>query len=279
MNSPFFSIIIPTFNRAAVICRAIDSVLKQSFTDFELIIIDDGSTDQTLKEISHYAGLHIYSIQNTGVSAARNLGATYARAQWLCFLDSDDEWEVNKLQVLHEYILNNPSYKLVHSNEIWIRSGKRVNLKNKHLKSGGDLFIDSLEFCKISPSATAIKKDVFFELGGFREDFEVCEDYDLWLKFTSLYKVGFIKDSLVIKYGGASDQLSIKFFAMDSWRIQSLDWILMNRALCEDKKNEAIKVILKKAKVLLKGYIKYEHLKKAKELELIINKYSQNPKE
>ncbi len=83
------------------------------------------------------------------------------------------------------------------------KEGKRVNLKHKHQKGGGDQFLPSLELCLISPSATAMEREFFFELGGFREDFPVCEDYDLWLKVTSLMEIGYIDTPICVKHGGA----------------------------------------------------------------------------
>jgi glycosyltransferase involved in cell wall biosynthesis len=275
MSSIHFSIITPSFNRCDLLKRSITSVLKQTYKDFELIIIDDGSTDDTksLIEKEFPQVKYIYT-QNQGVSAARNLGVKNSKYDWVCFLDSDDQWHESKLEAYAKYIAENRNCKLLHSNEVWYRNGVRVNQMKKHQKGGGDQFENSLEFCTISPSTVCMRKDIFLELGGFREDFEVCEDYDLWLKFTSLYLVDFIKEPLINKFGGHEDQLSTKFFAMDAWRIKSLCWVLENRDLDIKRAHKLKTVLLKKCTVLKKGYEKHAHFEKAQKLDLLISKYS-----
>jgi hypothetical protein len=116
-----------------------------------------------------------------------------------------------------------------------------------------------------------LRKDVLIELGCFREDFLVCEDYDLWLKLTSKYDVGFIDQELIIKYAGHQDQLSYKFVAMDYWRIKSIDWILKSHSLNDEKRNAAMKVLKKKTRLLLKGYLKHNNLTNYDEILSISN--------
>ncbi|MEX0799193.1 MAG: glycosyltransferase [Bacteriovoracaceae bacterium] len=272
MNSPFFSVITPAYNRAYTLERAIESVQIQKFKDWELIVIDDGSTDDTAKVLEAHAGpakIKIVKTDNHGVSMARNIGARKAQGEWLAFLDSDDEWLPQKLQRQFDFIQNFPDIKLVHTEEIWIRNGVRVNPKKKYKKGGGDQFLPSLKLCAISPSATAIRKDVFSVLGGFREDFPVCEDYDLWLKFTSLYPTGFIEDALLKKFGGHCDQLSGKYKAMDYWRCLSLAWILKNRELSQEKRKAALDVLSEKLSILAHGYKKRENFEGLKKIEEI----------
>jgi glycosyltransferase involved in cell wall biosynthesis len=267
-----FSVIIPTYNRAHTIERAIESVLNQTFKDFELIVVDDGSTDKTLALLKKYDGkIKLFTQNNQGVSATRNFAVEHANGSWLAFLDSDDEWLSHKLQLQFDFIQQNNNYPLVHGEEIWIRNGTRVNPKKKHQKGGGDQFLASLKLCAISPSVAVIKKDIFLELGGFREDFPACEDYDLWLKLTSLYEVGFIDNPLVKKYGGHGDQLSQKFKAMDYWRVKSIAWVLENRNLSYEKKDHAVKVLKKKAKILLQGYQKHQNLEHYEEVLKLYN--------
>lgn len=271
------SVIIPTFNRASTIIRAVDSVLAQSYQDFELIIVDDGSTDNTKELLAQYIQenkvIYLYQ-ENGGVSKARNYAVSKAKGQWISFLDSDDAWLENKLELQVRYIESHPETKLIHGEEIWIRNGKRVNPKKKHQKSGGQIFKRSLELCLISPSAVMLRRDLFLEMDGFREDFEVCEDFDLWLKITSLYEVAFIEEPIIMKFGGHEDQLSRKFFAMDYWRIKSLFWILENRELDRDLQCDVIDVILRKGRVLITGYRKHQNLKDLPEVESIVESAS-----
>lgn len=275
MNKPFFSVIIPTFNRALALEHALKSVDEQTFRNFELIVVDDGSTDNT-KDICEKFELNYIKTENRGVSAARNLAVKNSTGEWLCFLDSDDRWLPHKLQSQFDFIQENPKFPLVHGDEIWIRNGVRVNPMKKHAKAGGDQFIRSVDLCCISPSCVALKKELFIELGGFREDFPVCEDYDLWLKITSKFEVGYIDDFLIKKYGGHEDQLSKKYFAMDYWRVKSIDWILKNTILDIEKKEYVVKSLIIRAQRLVKGYIKHENLKNIDEIEEILRQYKKS---
>jgi len=261
------SVIIPVFNREETIKRALESVFNQTYKDFEVIIIDDGSTDKTLSLAKEFP-VEIITQNNHGVSHARNRGIEKARGEYIALLDSDDEWLPKKLelQIAKQSIC-------CHTEEIWIRDGVRVNQMKKHKKGGGDQFIPSLGLCLISPSSVLLKREVFDEIGMFREDYPVCEDYDLWLKLTSLYEIDFIDTPLIKKYGGHEDQLSRKFFAMDYWRIKSIDWILQNRKLSSQQREACLKVLAKKTRVLLNGYQKHQNMDNFSEIQSIRSTY------
>ena len=259
---PFFTAIIPTFNRLATIERAIDSVLNQvACGGVELFVVDDGSSDGTSELVTSKYGsrVRLFRTENRGVSAARNLAAQNASGQWLAFLDSDDEWFQDKLKRQRDFIEQNPDISIVHGEEIWIRRGVRVNAMKKHQKRGGNLFLDCLPLCCISPSTVVLKKDLFFQVGGFREDFVVCEDYDLWLKITREHSVGFIDTPLITKFGGHEDQLSRRFVAMDYWRLKSLSSIL-TMPLSAEHREAALAEFVRKKKILLKGYRRHQNL-------------------
>jgi glycosyltransferase involved in cell wall biosynthesis len=269
---PFFSVIIPTYNRLPFLQRAVASVQAQTFTNYELIVVDDGSTDQTDAWLQ-LEDIRFCRIPHSGVSAARNFGVQQAKGEWLCFLDSDDRWLPQKLQKQFAFIQDNPAYDLVHGDEIWIRNGVRVNPHNKHRKEGGDIFVRSLELCLISPSVAAIKRQTFLDLGGFREDFPACEDYDLWLKFTAIREVGFIADFLIEKYGGHADQLSQKYKAMDYWRVQSIDHLLSSNQLSPSKRQAAIATLIRKGNILMRGYQKHGRIKAQKTIDTFLKKW------
>lgn len=255
-----FSVIIPTFNRAHVLSRAIESVLSQSYPHFEIIVIDDGSTDETQNVLSKYPRIKILKTINQGVSAARNVGINIACNPWICFLDSDDEWLESKLQLQAKFLTEHPSFKIVHGEEIWIRNGVRVNPMKKHQKGGGDQFAQSLKMCVISPSTVCLHRELLEEFKGLDESFEVCEDYDLWLKITQKYPVGYIENELIKKYGGHEDQLSRKYKAMDYYRVKSM-YQLTHRAILSSSQLEQLKKELaKKAKILLAGYQKHNNM-------------------
>lgn len=254
------SVIIPTYNRSTVLQRAIDSVLAQSFTHFELIIVDDGSDDNThelLLSLIDSQKIKYFKQNNLGVSAARNLGAKNANGDYLAFLDSDDEWLPNKLAIQNDYLSNFPDLQIVYTDEIWIRNGKKVNQKAIHKKSGGRIFLACLQQCLIAPSSVLIKKSLFDSLNGFDESFVVCEDYDLWLKISSIHDIGFISKPLIIKYGGHSDQLSTKYFAMDFWRVKSMINIVKNYNLSDHEKINIKDSIKRRSDILKAGYQKY----------------------
>lgn len=261
------SVIIPVFNREETIKRALESVFNQTYKDFEVIVIDDGSTDKTLSLAKEFP-VEIITQKNHGVSHARNRGIEKARGEYIALLDSDDEWLPKKLELQMQ-----KQSVCCHTEEIWIRDGVRVNQMKKHKKGGGDQFIPSLGLCLISPSSVLLRRDVFDEIGMFREDYPVCEDYDLWLKLTSLYEIDFIDTPLIKKYGGHEDQLSRKFIAMDYWRIKSIDWILQNRKLNTEQREACLKVLAKKTRVLLNGYQKHQNMDNFSEIQSIRSTY------
>lgn len=258
MNSPLVSVIIPTYNRGYIIERAIKSVLSQSYKNFELIVVDDGSTDDTKFRLENYPMKYLHQ-ENRGVSHARNRGLEVANGEYICFLDSDDEWLESKLDKQVRFFIDNPNMKWVHTEEIWIRNGKRVNQMKKHQKSGGDQFIPSLNLCLIGASTVMMQKEVLVEQKGFNKDYIVCEDYDLWLRLLLSYEVGFIEKPLIHKYGGHEDQLSLKYFAMDYWRVRTLSELLGSE-LSEQRLRAVCEVGARKAKRLIQGYRKHNNL-------------------
>ncbi len=270
---PLFSVIIPAFNRYELTKRAVDSVLAQTFHDYSLVLVDDGSTDNTRHMEEEYRGRITYIRQeNMGVSSARNRGIGASDSAHIAFLDSDDEWLPGKLGSHFNYIRENRGAGIHQTAERWIRKGKRVNHGEKHLKRGGEIFMDSLELCLISPSAVCIDREIFEKFGLFDKDLPACEDYDLWLRITSVEKAGLINDELVIKYGGHPDQLSGKFWGMDRFRVYSIIKLLNNQGcgIRMDYLEAARNVALKKCRILLDGAVKRDKNDFARGIELIM---------
>lgn len=248
------SVIIPTFNRKETLKRAIQSVEMQSYTPYEIIVIDDGSDDGTKEWLKdNYPNVKYIYQMNSGVSSARNKGIKFARGDWIALLDSDDEWLPSKLKDQANEIELNPAAKFLHTNEIWIRNGVRVNQMKKHKKYGGYIFEKCLDMCRISPSSVLIKKDIFDEIGMFDETLKVCEDYDLWLRFASKYPVHFLDQPLIKKYGGHSDQLSKVDDGIESYRIRSLKKIMNSGILNKKQKTITKDVLVKKMYIYAKG--------------------------
>ncbi|MFY7993848.1 MAG: glycosyltransferase family 2 protein [Bacteriovoracaceae bacterium] len=257
---PFIDIIIPTHNRATLLKRAIDSVLNQSFSDFHLIVVDDGSTDHTqeiLGEYQQHSQVTLLEKLNSGVSSARNFGVAHSSASWIAFLDSDDEWLPLKLQKAVDFIKVHPSIEFIHTDETWIRNGVRVNPPLKYKKDQENLFERSLEFCIISPSTSLMTRALFDKYGPFNESYPVCEDYDLWNKILAFDNIGYLPDQLTKKYGGHEDQLSTRYVAMDYWRFCSLCELYSDPRLTSIQREQIRTALIVKADFLKKGLTKY----------------------
>ena len=251
------SVIIPTFNRLSLISRAIDSVLKQTHKPFEIIVVDDGSSDNTSTFIkNNYKSVKLIKQKNLGVSKARNVGIKNSSGDWIALLDSDDEWKKNKLEVQIKSLSEYDYYSVCHTNEIWIRNGTRVNQKKRHQKYGGNIFDKCLDICRISPSSIIFQKNIINEVGWFDENLSICEDYDLWLRITANFKILFIDKPLIIKYGGHSDQLSKSANGIEAYRIKSLENLLSNTRLIKDYKRLAIEMLITKLRIYKKGLLK-----------------------
>lgn len=217
------AIIIPTHNRACYLEKCLKSVLAQHLKPKQIIVVDDGSTDNTTQVLAQFESkiTVIKSMKNRGVSWARNEGISKANSTWIALLDSDDWWAPEKLIDQYHYSKIFPFYPILQSEEIWIRNGKRVNACKQHEKKEGWIFKNCLDRCLISPSSVLIHKSIL-KNRPFDESLPACEDYDLWLKLTRQYPVGLSCKQTLFKTGGHPDQLSQKYPAMDQFRIQSL---------------------------------------------------------
>ena len=255
------SVIIPTYNRCDLLKRAINSVIKQTITPKEIIIVDNGSTDQTYQMVSSlFPEINYFIEKKRGVSAARNKGILESKSKWIAFLDSDDAWKPTKLEKQMEYsVFNQDKYRIIHTDETWYRNKKFLNQLKKHKKSGGNIFKNSLQLCCISPSSVVLKKQIFEEYGLFDENLEVCEDYDMWIRITSKEEVGFLDSPLVSKYGGHSDQLSKKFWGMDRFRIKSLEKNLKNEHFSKSQKINVLDTLIEKLTIVSDGALKREN--------------------
>ena len=248
------SVIIPTFNRAHTLVRALESVLAQRYPAFEVIVVDDASRDNTAQILAAYPDVQSMKLaQNCGVSAARNAGIERAKGEWIALLDSDDAWMQDKLARQVEMARQTPDTLIFHTDEIWIRNGKRVNPMNKHAKPDGWVYEASLALCCISPSSVLMHRSVFEQCGVFDERLPACEDYDLWLRVFSRYPVKLIDELLVIKYGGHVDQLSRKYWGMDRFRVQALAGILDAGDLSEHDFALTVAMLQAKCNILASG--------------------------
>jgi len=254
---PSISVVIPTHDRAGLLPRALESVLAQTLLPLEIIVVDDGSRDPTRQLMEQRFPRVRYLYQaNRGVSSARNRGIEAARGDWIALLDSDDEWLPNKLKLQMRALQAQPGIRLCHTEEIWIRNGRRVNAMDKHAKGGGHIFRRCLPRCVISPSAALIHRSLLRETGLFDETLPACEDYDLWLRVCAREPVCFVETPQIRKYGGHQDQLSRRFWGMDRFRIQALEKLLRSGTLSGQQQRLATVTLLHKADILARGATK-----------------------
>ena len=208
---PAVTVIIPTFNRASIVGRAIRSVLAQTYRDWELIVVDDASTDGTEEVVKRFQDQRIKYIlhdQNRRVSAARNTGIRGAQGEYVSFLDDDDEWLPEKLQKELEVFHNSdPEVGLVYAGKTVFDEHGNVLQVRMPLESGWvyDAMLDR-HFIG-SPSRVTVRKQVLESVGGFDETFVNCQDYDLWLRVARVSKIACVPYFLVKRYL-LSDQMS-----------------------------------------------------------------------
>ena len=268
-NKYKISVVIPTLNRINTLQRALDSVINQTYKPAEIIVVDNGSSDGTLKFLrEQYPKITILTENKIGVSSARNKGIKKSINQWIALLDSDDAWHPRKLEIQTSMLDSAlKEYNLIHTDEVWFKNNKHINQMKKHKKQGGYIFERCLSLCCISPSSVLFKKNILDKVGLFDESLPVCEDYDMWLKICSSEEVLFAQDKLTYKYGGHKDQLSKSYWGMDRFRIKSIENIIKNFDLTYKQKKQAKKELIKKLKIIINGAFKRNNLS-------IVNEFS-----
>lgn len=267
------SVVIPSYNRPIQTKAAVRSVLRQSYRNFELILVDDGSVPPIDETVFEGAPCRLITrSENGGVSAARNRGIEEARGEWIALLDSDDIWSKKKLEKQIAWLAENPSYRICQTQEQWVRNGKKVNQPKQWLKKAEWIFKESLERCMISPSSVIIHRTLLDEVGLFNEEYHACEDYDLWLRITRTEPVGLINEKLMTRYGGEPDQLSATVPLQDRYRLASLESILREE-LTQEQRTLVIAMIQTKAKIVSDGFLKRGKEKEAQEFLEILKRY------
>lgn len=204
------SVVLPTYNRSRFICESVESALNQTWRNIELIVVDDGSTDNTAEILSRYKNdirLKYHYQDNMGQSAARNYGISLARGHYISFLDSDDVWIADKLEKQLEATVNNPEYDIYYGDIILIDEyGNEISRDNMTRYSGnvtGRLIGDNF----ISMSTTLTRRECFNRNGLFNESDRLAEDYELWLRFSVNCRFLYIPEYFC-KYRVMNNQLS-----------------------------------------------------------------------
>ncbi|NQT57419.1 MAG: glycosyltransferase family 2 protein [Bacteroidetes bacterium] len=276
------SIIIPVYNRYEMLKEAVNSVLVQDNVDFELIIADDGSDDELASAESEFMNdprVSLLRLPHSGMPGkVRNLGAGAARGEYLAFLDSDDLWLPGKLAQQLEVFAGHPEATIVHTRETWIRDGKEISQRKMRHAREGHIFSDALKKCIIGPSTVMIKRDTYAELEGFRDDLEVAEDYELWLRWTALHPVFYISDPQIIKRAGAWDQLSWKYGQIEKFRIEGLHDLVkagwFQKYAGSEFQLEAERELAAKCTIYAMGAIKRDRFNEAVTYQNLAEKYA-----
>lgn len=181
---PLFSIIIPVYNAANTLAQTLQSVIDQSYTNYEVCLVNDGSTDDSMAIIEEYSANHhnfsVINQKNRGLGQARNCAAKAAKGEWLVFLDADDYWAPHKLQSLANAIAQNPQFAFIYHQIFELYPNGRMRARNFWRVNGVEEFIAKGN--PFVPSAIAIKKDIFLAANGFVEDRNQVEDLVLWLR-------------------------------------------------------------------------------------------------
>ena len=267
------SVVIPTYNRAQFLERALLSVLQQSVLPGEIIVVDDGSRDRTTEVVERIRSQHTLKIiyfrqQNRGPGAARNTGVSLARHDIIAFLDSDDHWLRKKVELQFEPLMNNPTTRISHTREKWFRRGIHLNQKKIHQPQAGDIFKSCLKLCCVGMSTVMMYRSLFHEYGPFDEQLPCCEDYDFWLRAATKESFLLIEKPLTIKEGGREDQVSARYrIGMDKYRIYSLKKLLDEAQLTSDQAALARAELAKKCSIYGNGCLK--HGKHAEGLKIL----------
>jgi glycosyltransferase involved in cell wall biosynthesis len=254
---PAVVVVIPVRDRVAMVADAVGSVVAQTHRDFAIVVVDDGSVDDSAGAAQAALaaappGSRVLRQLATGVAAARNAGVAASDSAWIAFLDSDDLWEPDKLAAQMAWLADRRSYRIAQTGERWLDRGRHRNPRLWHRKDG-QLFPRCLERCLVSPSTVVIRRDLFDELGGFDPSFAVCEDYELWLRIALREPVGLVPEALVIKRGGHGDQLSRSTWGLDRFRVAALLKLLATATLSHDERAAVTAVLRAKAGVLAHG--------------------------
>lgn len=258
---PEISVIIPTYNRSCIIREAIDSVLNQNYKNYEIIVVDDGSTDDTYSILEKYNGRIRYVFQNNGgVGKARNTGIRLAKGNFIAFLDSDDLWDPEKLSFQLNFFRGNPGAYISYTKETWLKNNIRINQPQIYMPTADtDIISKLLNRCFIGASSVMVKRELFGLVGYFNEFFPVCEDLDLWLRMAVKYPIYFIDRPLTVKRMGEWPQLSTSVWGMDRYRISIYEAILKTNHLNSSQRQQFLDIINRKSYILVKGSIKHKH--------------------
>lgn len=294
------SVVIPVYNRRSHIDGAIASVLDQTLprgTALELIVVDDGSTDDTAERVESWVRrdnrVSLLQIDRIGTpGGVRNRGVAVAAGEIVAFLDSDDRWYPGK--ILTQLPLHRIGARFSHTRERWMREDpgdakrgdgaealatpmREISQAKQNHRREGDPFQDALRKCIFGPSTVMIDRGVYDRLGGFRDDLEVAEDYEFWLRVLSHVPVGYVDEALTEKRAGGWDQLSERYGQIEGFRITALrdlvDTAYFRRFRSDEDQRVATEELVRKMRVFAAGARKRGRIDDAVRLQKASNLY------
>ena len=256
---PRVSVIIPVFNLAPYVAETLDSLFRQTYGDFEAIVVNDGSTDRTEEALEPFRGRIVYRRQeNRGVMAARNAGLRAARGELIALLDGDDLWMPDCLRTLVGMLDADSGADVAFPNAVFFGSPRfDGRLHQEVFAVNQPITFDRLLRRETHVFGSLVfRRRVLTEIGEFDESLagQGAEDYDLWLRIASRFEIGFIDEPLIIKRGGHADQLSHSEYGIDRYRVLALQKMLENNALNEDWRTQTLDMLNEKRRILTLGY-------------------------
>jgi len=222
---PLISVVIPVYNNETTIQETIESVLSQSFSDLELIVINDGSQDSTLKIVSSILDprLKVFSYPNAGLAATRNRGVSHASGEYISFIDADDLWTPDKLEAQFKALQVNPQAAVAYSWTDWIDESGQFLRPGGHISVNGDVFATLLvrDFVE-SGSNPLIRTEALAEVGGFDESLPAVEDWDMWLRLAAGYEFVCVPSPQIL-YRVSSSSMSSNVWKMEAGSLRVIE--------------------------------------------------------
>lgn len=239
---PFFSVVIPLYNKQTYIKRSLNSVLAQTMTDFEVVVIDDGSTDSSAAIVKSILDQRVRLIQqqNSGVSAARNRGISECYGEWVAFLDADDEYFPECLQEMYSCVKKFPQAGAVYVDPVWFRDGEQINVVSQTAETYELLpdYFDQIIFHggnEINSSCVAVKKAVFSQAGLFPVGITIGEDSDMWMRIAWSTQIAHVSKALSIYHMDAGESDWEKELLNEAYWVKTYNSWLTEGRISENK--------------------------------------------
>src|SRR5919199_2454966 len=252
---PSISVIIPVYNGEKTIKETIESVLKQTFKDFELLVINDGSQDATLDIVNRIQDprLKVFSYPNAGQSTSRNRGIELAVGEYISFIDADDLWTPDKLEAQVKALQENPQAAVAYSWTDWIDQSSQLIGKGSYITENGEVFAKLLlnDFVA-NGSNCLIRRQALIEVGGFDESVTPAEDWDLWLRLAARYEFVVVPSPQILY------RISPNSASFDVWKMEASSLKVIEKAFAQAP--ESLRPLKKKSLGNRYKYLTYKSI-------------------